>query len=131
MKTKILTVVLALMLGGAAVFAANDTKTDSVLNKMSSINCVIYQNSNDNATLIVTKPQGENATVEIYSQNGALMGYKNLKPVEIGRVRFDLSKLPTGTYSFKVVSGKKDLYNKQISVNNSDWRNFPYPATNH
>jgi hypothetical protein len=83
-------------------------KKGNRINNYVTINCVLFRNSNDRATLIVAKVPGDNVAVEVYSQNGVLMSYKNLKPLTIARVRFDLSQLPSGNYTFKVVKGISD-----------------------
>jgi hypothetical protein len=98
-------------------FATNNTGIDSTGNVKSGIECVIFQNTDDLATLIINKPYGEKIVVKLYSESGEMMSYKNLKRHDTVRIRFDLSNLPKGNYTIKVVKADEVLYTKQVTSN--------------
>jgi hypothetical protein len=119
MKTQILTFVFSVTFALTTSFANNNTGIDSVGNVKPSIECAIFQNADNLATLIIDKPYGEKIAVKIYSEGGELMSYRNLKRHDSLRIRFDLSNLPKGNYTIKVVKADEVLYSKQVTAHGS------------
>jgi len=73
-----------------------------------------YPNPASDYTYIKVTEAAANGTIEIYSLNGKLAMQQGLGNTILNRV--DLSNLPSGMYSYRIVSGNKVSAARKLTI---------------
>ncbi len=115
MKTQILTIALATL--GMVAFSqtANDRSADKAATKKSDVKCMIVQTDDDMVTVLFDKKAGDPVKIKVLENKNGVLYTKRIKKGTGGRIKYDISQFPAGTYVFELVKDKKVIYSKEVT----------------
>ena len=115
MKNLILTTALVVLTTLMFSQQVNSPLTNDESAVTEQVKCAIFPNSNDLITMIVEKAPGEKLNFRIKESNKQVLYQKRIKNDDKTIVKYDISKFPSGEYTFELVKGKEVLYSKTIT----------------
>lgn len=115
MKNLILTTALVVLTTLMFSQQVNSPLTIDESKVTDQVKCAIFPNSSDMITMIVEKSPGEKVNVRIREDNDRILYQKRLNKADKTKVKYDISKFPSGEYTFELVKGKEVLYAKTVT----------------
>ncbi len=118
MKTQLLTIALATL--GMVAFSqtATDKSAEKAALKNSDVKCLIVQNDDNMVTVLFDKKPEEAVKIKVLENKNGVLYSKRIKKGTGGRIKYDISQFPEGTYVFELLKDKKVLYTKEVTRSN-------------
>jgi len=111
MKTLVLTTALLVL---TSLTYAQTVKENTETIKSDNVTCNLYPSGGDQVTLILMKETDDKVTVKLKNDNGSLVYQKKIRKSNDNKIKYDLEKLPKGSYTFEVVKEKEIVYTKVV-----------------